>query len=263
VIFRCAFLLCATPLLAQLASTAALPPPDAARQQAIILSVQEKALDAQSRLPDFICTQLTKRSEDRTGEGGHWKKRDSLEIEFSFVDRRPNWKLVKINGKKTRRTYDDLNSGFISDALLQYFSLPGGLFGKNAGTIFQWGRWDQIGGKQAAVFAIRVPAAASQLVLSNAWSHNIIGFHGLMYVDPQASEILRLEVTLDMPRGSGAQDSDVMVDYGAVAIGSDEFLLPVRAVVHMRDPVGLAKNEIEVVKYQKYGADSRITFGDQ
>jgi hypothetical protein len=101
------------------------------------------------------------------------------------------------------------------------------------------------------------------LVLSNAYSHRIVGFHGLMYLDAEAAEILRLEVTLDLPRDIFAQQSDVTVDYGPVAIGEHEFLLPVRAVVRMLDPFGLAKNEIEVVKYQKYGADSRITFGDQ
>lgn len=239
------------------------PPPDRALQQGLILRLQQNALEAQSRLPDFICTQRTTRNEDKSGKGDRWKKRDTLEVEFSFVDRRPHWRLMKINGKTTRKQYDDLDRGFISDALLQYFSLPGGLFGEKSGTIFEWERWGRIGAKRVAVFSIRVPASASKLELSNAWSHRIVGFHGLMYVDADAAEILRLEVSLEPPRNIGVQASDVTVDYGFVAIGAEEFLLPVRAVVRLLDFAGLAKNEIEVVQYQKYGADSRITFGDQ
>lgn len=253
------------PFIGALAFAQATPDaaPERSAQQAILLRLQKSALEAQARLPDFICTQLTTRTEDKTGKGEHWKKRDTLEIEFTFVDRRPHWKLVKINGKKTRRTYENLESGFVSDALLQYFSLPGGLFGAKSGTIFSWSRWDQIDLKRVAVFGIRVPAESSQLELSNAWSHRIVGFHGLMYVDPEAAQILRLEVTLDTPRDIGVRASDVTVDYGAVPIGAEKFLLPIRAVVRMLDFAGLAKNEIEVVKYQKYGADSRITFGGQ
>ena len=237
-------------------------PPDRFTQQALILRVQQNALDAQEMLPDFICTQLTTRSEDKTGNGRKWKKRDSMEVEFSFVDRKPNWKLVKFNGKDTHRTYGSVNQGFGADLMLQFFSLPGSVFGEKSGAVFEWDRWDRISGKRVAVFSVRQPASTSMLELRTPYSRWILGFHGSMYVEPEAADILRIEVALDPPRGIGMNASDVTVDYGSVTIGGGDFLLPVRAVARANLGV-LSKSEIEVVKYQKYGADSTIKFGDQ
>ena len=39
---------------------------------------------------------------------------DTLEVEFSFIGKKPRWKLLKINEKTTRRTYDQLQTGFLS-----------------------------------------------------------------------------------------------------------------------------------------------------
>src|ERR1700691_4259097 len=83
-------------------------PPDANAQQSMLARITEHSLHSQDQLPDFICTQLTTRSEDKSGKGDRWKKVDSLEVEFSFVDRHPRWKLLKVNENTTRRPYDQL-----------------------------------------------------------------------------------------------------------------------------------------------------------
>ena len=77
------------------------PAPDAQEQHAILSRITENALRAQQQLPDFICTQRTKRSEDETGKGRRWKQRDTLEIEFTFANQRPSWKLIR----RDRRTH--------------------------------------------------------------------------------------------------------------------------------------------------------------
>jgi hypothetical protein len=236
---------------------------DAAAQASILARITETALRAQEQLPDFICTQRTERSEDETGKGRRWKRRDTLETEFSFVGHRPSWKLLKLNGKPTHLDYGQLRTGFISDAILQFFSLPGSLFGAQAGTALDWNRWDALDGRRVAVFSLRVPESTSQLAFSNDEGRRIVGFHGLLYADPATAQVMRLEIQLDLPPDFPVQESTLDVDYGEVGIANHTFFLPVRAVAGARIEGHLARNETTVVRYQKYAADATVTFGDR
>src|ERR1700678_4417648 len=99
--FRLAVTLLAAPLWAQSER-----PPDLNQQESMLARITEHSMHSQEQLPDFICAQLTARSEDKTGNGKHWKKVDSLEVEFSFIGRHPRWKLLKDNEKNTHRSYE-------------------------------------------------------------------------------------------------------------------------------------------------------------
>lgn len=221
------------------------------------------ALRAQERLPDFICTQRTTRREDTTGKGRRWKQRDTLEIEFSFIGHQPAWNLLKLNRRSTLINYSQYRSGFISDAILQFFSLPGSLFGTQAATQFDWSRWDMLDGRRMAVFALRVPASDSRLAFTGEEGRFVVGFHGLLYADAETAQVRRLEIQVDLPADFRIRECSVNVDYGEVRIADQAFFLPARAVVQARIGTQLAKNEIEVVRYQKYAADATVTFGDR
>jgi hypothetical protein len=260
--FRLGRLLIFAVLTAAAVFAQTVPAPEATAQHAILARITETALRAQERLPDFICTQRTKRSEDDTGKGRRWKQRDTLEIEFSFVGHRPSWKLLKLNGRPSHLQYDQFRTGFLSEAILQFFSLPGSLFGAEVATAFEWNRWDTLGGQRMAVFSLRVPEATSLLAFSNDEGRRITGFHGLLYADPVTAQVMRLEILSDLPPDFPVQESTVDVDYGDVSIGSQAFFLPVRAVVQARIAGRLVRNETEVVRYQKYAADAKVTFSD-
>ena len=51
-----------------------------------------------------------------------------------------------------------------------------------------------------------------------------------------------------------------MLDYDYTNIGEQQFLLPLRAVVRMRNEKLLTKNEVEFRLYRKFGADVAIKF---
>jgi hypothetical protein len=236
-------------------------PPDANAQASMLARITEHSLHSQDQLPDFICTQLTARSEDKTGKGAKWKKLDSLEVEFSFIGRKPRWKLLKVNEKPTRRSYDELQNGFLSDSILQFFSLPDSIFGEQAKTQFAWSRWDKIDGRRMEVFSLRVQARYSQLAFTNNYGSRVVGFHGEMYADPATQTVMRLELQIDLPPDFPARECSLDVDYGNVSIAEHEFLLPVKAEARLHTPAGIQKNETQVVRYQKYAADTSVTFG--
>jgi len=255
-------LLCAASILAVSLRAQSERPPDANQQESMLARITEHSLHSQDQLPDFICTQLTTRSEDRSGKGDRWKKVDTLEVEFSFIDRHPRWKLLKVNEKTTRRSYDQLQTGFLSDSILQFFSLPDSIFGEQARPQFAWNRWDKIDGRRMEVFSLRVLARYSQLAFTNDYGSRVVGFHGLMYADPATQTVMRLELQLDMPADFAARECSLDVDYGPVTIAEHQFLLPVKATARLRIPARLAKNETQVVRYQKYAAKASVTFGD-
>jgi len=228
----------------------------------MLARITEHSLHSQDQLPDFICTQLTTRSEDKSGKGTRFKKVDSLEVEFSFIGRKPRWNLLKVNEKPTHRTYDQLQNGFLSDAILQFFSLPDSIFGVDAGTQFAWNRWDKLDGKRMEVFSLRVLARDSQLAFTNNYGSKVVGFHGVMFADPATQTVMRIELKLDLPSDFPARECSLDVDYGNVIIAEHEFLLPVKATARLRTAGGIAQNETQVVQYQKYVAATSVTFGE-
>jgi len=235
--------------------------PSISEQHAILERVRQNALQSQEQLPDFLCTQLTRRSEDPTGKGKRLRQRDTLEIEFSFVDRKPDWKLLKLNGASSRLSYDDLRNGFISEPILQFFSLPGSIFGGEAQSKFAWKSWATVNGRRTAVFRFEVARSESHLAMTNEFGSSVAGFGGLMYADAATDRLVRLEVKLDLPGDQAVRDCSIDVDYGLVTIGNGDYDLPVKAVARLRTLRFFAQNETEVVRYQKYSADSTVQFG--
>ena len=96
---------CAAPLLVLPLWAQSERAPDINQQESMLARITEHSLHSQDQLPDFICTQLTNRSEDKSGKGTHWKKVDSLEVEFSFIGRKPRWKLRCGTGSAKNRAH--------------------------------------------------------------------------------------------------------------------------------------------------------------
>ena len=208
-------LLAAVPAFAQTA-----PPPD------LLPRITRIALDAQQQLPDFISTQQTTRSEDDSGKGRKWKKRDTIETEFTFVNRKPSWKLTKFNGKPTHIA--ELRTGFRSDGILQFFSLPGSLFGPKVESSFEWVRSDTLDGRRMEIAcSLEVPQYASQLAFTGVEGRIVVGFHGLLFADAETAQVMRLEVQADLPADYPVEAASRGTRLPAeVTIADQQFFLP-------------------------------------
>jgi hypothetical protein len=236
-----------------------------ANPKGMLALITGSALRYQDEVPDFTCTELITRSQASAPRSAEqevrWKQRDTLEEVLSFVDGRENHTLILLNGKPTRYTHDSLD-GMRSDGLLQFVMVPNWLFGPQAQTRFDWVRWDTMNGVRVAVFSFEVPPSISTRPLVNESQAFLVGYHGLVFANPENGEMLRLEAWMDAPKGFPFQEDSFEIDYGAVHISGEEFLLPIKAMGHVRDGKLLAKNEIEFANYRKYEADVTVTFGD-
>ena len=238
------------------------PAPTASEQQLILARVRRESLRYQRELPNLICTQLTTRSMDESGTGKHWKQVDRLEVEDDYVGPFVNHKLLMMNSKAPRTNYQQL-SGILSEPVLHSLGfLPRWIFGLQAKTHFEWQSWSTIDGKKMQVFSVHLPMSDSQLTLTTDRQSVVAGVEGLIYVDASTSLVRRFEIRMDLPAGSIIQDGSVIIDYGSVSISQQQYLLPLKALVEARVGSSLRRNEIEVVRYQKYGADTVVRFDE-
>lgn len=237
-----------------------LAPPSVDDQRMLLSRVRLEALRYQRELPDFLCTQLTTRSVDSSGTGKHWKRRDTLEVEDVYVGGFVNHKLIMMNGGAPRITYQQL-TGFLSETVLHSVGfLPAWLFGPQATTQFEWVRESTLNGRRVQIFSVHLPSSGSKLVISTQRNSFVAGVDGLIYVDAVAAVVRRFEIRMDLPPASAIQEGELDIDYARVAISARQFFLPVKFEVRARFGPSLVKNETEVVRYQKYAAETTIHF---
>ncbi len=99
----------------------------------------------------------------------------------------------------------------------------------------QWSRWEEGPRGPMAVFRFRVPQTESHYEISGsgmfgAMAMGPTAYHGEIGIDPGSGTILRLVLEADPDLGSSIERSDIMVEYGSVAIGDKPYTCPLRSV---------------------------------
>ena len=235
-----------------------IPPPSPAEQARIIEEVRENALGYSKRLPDFICTQVTRRYADPTGLE-FWQKMDTLTARLSYFEQKEEYKLILVNNQPTDGSYHavggTISSGEFGSTLKQ-------LFEKETQARFEWVRWATLRGKRAHVFGYRVAQPNSKYHVLWERTHEAVpGYRGLLYVERDTRMPLRITLEVeDLPAGFPVMAITNVLDYDYGVIGEQQHLLPLRAEVRSRQGKLLTKNEVEFRMYRKFSAEAVITF---
>ena len=88
--------------------------PSADRQTEILRRASANALAYTRELPDFICTETVRRSDNVRGIG--WKLKDVLGIQIGISDRREYYKLLTYNGRPTKLSYGQVGGALASQS---------------------------------------------------------------------------------------------------------------------------------------------------
>jgi hypothetical protein len=101
--------------------------------------------------------------------------------------------------------------------------------------------------------------------LGSSEESTVVGLHGLIYVDRESGQIVRVLAEGDhFPNDFPVQKTRSVLDYGFVDVGERQFLLPLRADIRMTVPRSLeTRNLVEFHDYQKFSSDATITFDRQ
>jgi hypothetical protein len=233
-----------------------IPAPDSIEQKKVIDAVREYALGYDQRLPDFICTQVTRRFYDPSGLE-FWNAADTITAKLSYFQRKEEKKVIFVNGRYQEMDWDRVGGATSTG---EFGSFLRDVFSSTSRAEFQWERWATLRGRRTHVFSYAVDQPNSRWAL--VWERNQVvypGYRGLVYVDATDQIISRLTIeAVSIPESFPIQMAKTQLDYDFVDISGQRFFLPLRAEVRMRSEKMLTKNEIEFRTYRKFGAETNI-----
>ena len=235
-----------------------IPPPSRAEWKKVIEDAREYASSYSKRLPDFICTQVTRRYEDPAGLE-FWQRADVLTARLSFFEQKEDYKLMLVNGVYTEMPYTAVGG---STSTGEFGSMMRDIFDNESETTFTWERWATLRGRRMHVFSYRVAQPRSKWVLEYEKRDRCTpGYHGLIFVDRDTGVVTRITLeTEDVPPSFPIFQATTLLDYDYAKIADREYMLPLRAVMRMRMAKMLYKNEVEFRLYRKFAAEATIKF---
>jgi hypothetical protein len=236
-----------------------IPPPSEQEQKEIIEAVRQYALSYTKRLPDFICTQVTRRYYDPSGLE-FWQRADVITERLSYFEQKEDYKVVLINSRPAEGVSHDQLGGATSSG--EFGSLLKEVFEPESETYFRWDRWATLRGRRTHVYNYMVSQPKSKWRIEYQKTMSIIpGYRGLIYVDAQTLAVLQITLdAVDIPPAFPVQQARTTLAYDFIKIGEMEHVLPLRAEVRMREGRNLVKNEVEFRMYRKFGAEAVIKF---
>jgi hypothetical protein len=245
-----------------------IPPPDSEEQAAIISQARDYALNYSKQLPDFICTQVTRRyAAPRPGTkyGGpagsspSWQALDTLTIKLSYFEQKEDYKLILVNNTITKQDYRTLGGATSTG---DFGSMMKDIFEPGTEARFEWDHWGTLRGRRVMAFAYHVAQSRSQWHITYERSMDIVpAYRGLVYVDQKTHDIMRVTLAAeDLPATFPVKMAETILDYDFQNISGHTFLLPLKATTTMGADDYMTRNDAEFRIYRKYSAESAISF---
>ncbi len=240
--------------------TTLLTEPDSVEREKILDAIRDYALNYTANLPNFICTQVTRRQEDRTGTGDHFQSVDKIQEQLTYYEHQENYKIMAVNGQLVDNKDRRKMGGAMSEG--EFGSMMYEIFDPATAAEFEWTRFGKLDGVIMNVFSYRVPQERSHYsILHNDTNRIISGYHGLIFARKDTNAIIKITLECDtIPASFPVQEVKEELSYGVVKISDLEFVVPIKWESHSRDARILAYNSAEFALYRKYETGSSITF---
>jgi hypothetical protein len=241
------------------------PPPEPAELKSILAEVQQNALNYTKSLPNYICSQVTKRHVDPTGTES-WRLADTILEQLSFIDQKENYKVIMVNNDMVTNglTHEKLGGAKSSG---EFGSILQTIFDPETQTQFTWERWTSLRGedgqlRRTYVFAFRVSQPRYSILHEGSKRTVTVGFHGQIFADRDTKAVMRVQMECDgIPADFPIQSVKLVLYYDIVDIAGQNFVLPLQSEIRSREGRFLAWNEVSYRSYHKYSADASISFG--
>jgi hypothetical protein len=245
------------------------PPPSSEEQAAILSDVREYALNYSRNLPDFICTQVTRRYAapmPGTRWGGSalsepsWQAQDVLQIRLSYFEQKEKYLVVLENNNIISKDYEQMGG---SKSFGEFGSMLREIFEPGTEARFEWDHWGTLRGKRVMAFAYHVLQSRSQyrLVVEDAKLSIITAYRGLVEVDPDTHIVMRVStIAENIPPDFPIRKAEDVLDYDFQELSGHTFLLPLKSQVLMSGGEVLTRLDEEFRLYRKYTAEAEIKY---
>ena len=238
----------------------ALPPaPSPADFQAIVSELRDNALNYTRSLPNYLCTQITKRHVDPGT--GNFRDADTILEQLSFFDQKENYTVKMVNNSMVTNNsvqHDKLGGATSSG---EFGSILRAIFSPESETQFTWQRWTGL--NRHWVYVIGFQTEQPIYTITHDGSKRTIHTrtHGQIFADRDTKMVMRLHMECDgIPPDFPIQAVTLDQDYDFQDIGGKEYVLPLHSDIRSREGNYRAWNEVTYRAYHKYGTESTITF---
>jgi hypothetical protein len=210
--------------------------------------------------PNFICLQKVEQFEaGRKKE--RWARRNTLVFRLVFDGKREKQSMELINGKPPKSPRQKIaHRPLITEG--EFAILLSNVFGGGSNAQFEWKGWVDFGGRRLAAYDYAIDREHSTLKLSlSDLAQAVLPYHGSVYADPDNGAIWHIsDEANEIPREIRTRSIATSIDYRTVTLGDAAYLLPDRASVQVATDSGYIKNDLYFRNYQKFEAQSTITF---
>jgi hypothetical protein len=250
-------------LVAQDLPGPAIPRPPLFERQELIQRASIKAAAYIANLPDFVCTEVIDRSENRSHRG--WTARDVLTVQLNNSGRTEHHTLIARNDTPSKAHFAALG-GALSEG--EFGSILADIFRPQTAR-FEWSGREVIRGRNTYVFTYKIAQEKSGYAIQYSGmpagaSRNIfVAYHGSVYVEPSSSDVLRLVRIADLPEGFPVRDARTTINYGLTTIAGHSYVLPSVAQVELSTSALQTRNEVRFLDYRKFEADVSISYPDK
>lgn len=250
---------------APVSAPAVIPPPPPAELKAILNEIQQNALNYTKSLPNYICSQYTKRHVDPTGTES-WRLADTILEQLSFVDQKENYIVKMVDNKIVTNSLKHEQLGGAKSSG-EFGSILHTIFDPDTQTEFTWERWTSLRPQDGRlrptyVFAFRVRQPRYGILHELSKRSVNVGFHGHVFADRDTKAVMRVQMECDdIPPDFPIQSVKLVLYYDIVDIAGQNFVLPLQSEVRSREGRFLSWNEVSYHSYHKYSADASISFG--
>jgi hypothetical protein len=230
------------------------PNPD--EQRRIVSVTAEYVIKALPRLPNFLATRETAYFEDSPSEQSfnpfymlnrvglteyqplHVVGRSSVAVTY-----RDGREVVDAETQKGHKP--DTHSDWLT-TIGEFGPILAIVVGDAIHSTVTWGHWEQGATGPQAVLRYAVPQEKSHYKVVSSCLEGIgqqfPAYHGEIAVNPADGNILRLTIVADMNPTCRIAMANIVVEYGAVAIGGQPYICPVKSVSVSEMPAFDASN---------------------
>lgn len=243
--------------------------PLSADQAKALNSAREYARAYTAKLPNFICTQITKRdswtaSTHQTSDSGlvgsNYGLSDEIVEKVTYFDQKENYEVVSINKRKAAGAQHGAVAGATSAG--EFGSALRAILDPKSNTVFSEHPMAELRGRHVYVFAFQVPKEAGIPISARNTGQEIVApYHGLIFFDNTAKKVLRITTNFDLPHGFPIDAAWRVIDYEPATIAGQRYNLPADAEVHMQSGTYSFVNKIVFKDYREFAVESTIRFG--
>ncbi len=233
--------------------------PDA-EQQRLWEEAAAAALGYAAHLPNFRCNQETRRLSAPVKDTERLHEGDVYIEELTYENGKESYRTLEFNGLKADRTRGAMR-GIHSRG--EFGTMLRSLFSAEVGIKYKWAGRAMAGGALCEVFEIEVPVEKSNFVMYFNTRQEVAGYTGRVFIDDETGLVRRLIMSgTGLPKDFGLQSPSFSLEYGMVRVGSQDYLLPLRSVLQVRQGRSLVRNEAVFRDYRKFEASSEIKFNN-